>query len=98
MEKKKILFLILILSAALRLYSLSSGDPVNDEVFMAFRGIGLMDFDEADTQTTPLEWWDTEIPWWTNLSFHDHPLLVPATQSLSIKIFGESKRSTRKSS
>ena len=90
MEKKKILFLILILSAALRLYSLSSGDPVNDEVFMAFRGIGLMDFDEADTQTTPLEWWDTEIPWWTNLSFHDHPLLVPATQSLSIKIFGES--------
>lgn len=89
MTKKNILILILIVSAVLRLYGLSRGDTVNDEVFMAFRGIGMMDFDEAAAQTTPLEWWDPNIPWWTNLSFHDHPLLVPATQNLFMKVFGE---------
>lgn len=54
----KILFLILILAAALRLFALGSGDAVNDEVLIAFRAIGLMDFDLAEFQTTPLEWFD----------------------------------------
>ncbi|MBI3045946.1 MAG: glycosyltransferase family 39 protein [Candidatus Harrisonbacteria bacterium] len=89
MARKNILILILVISAILRLYGLSRGDTVNDEVFMAFRGIGMLDFDEAAAQTTPLEWWDPNIPWWTNLSFHDHPLLVPAAQNLFMKVFGE---------
>ncbi len=88
--QKNILILILIVSAVLGLYGLSRGDTVNDEVFMSFRGIGLMDFDEAEAQTTPWEWWDPNIPAWTHLSFHDHPLLVPLIQNISMKIFGES--------
>ncbi|MDO8429932.1 MAG: glycosyltransferase family 39 protein [bacterium] len=89
MDKKRILILILIVSAVLRLYGLSRGDTVNDEVFMSFRGIGMIDFDEAEFQTTPWEWTDPSIPWWANISFHDHPLLVPAAENLSMKIFGE---------
>lgn len=89
MDKKKVLLLILIVSAALRFYGLSRGDTVNDEVFMAFRGLGMLDFNETAAQTTPLEWFEHDIPWWTNLSFHDHPILVPAIQNLSMKVFGE---------
>ncbi len=89
MKNKKILIIILITSAALRLISLSSGDTVNDEVFMSFRGLGMMDFDEASAQTTPLEWLDPNTPWWTNLSFHDHPPLVFFIQHIFMKIFGE---------
>ena len=89
MDKKYILASILLISAALSLYGLSRGDTVNDEVFMSFRGIRMMDFNEAANQTTPLEWNDPNIPWWTNLSFHDHPALVPLTQHAFMKIFGE---------
>src|SRR3989344_8692064 len=89
MSKKSTLIFILAISALLGLYGLSRGDTVNDEVFMSFRGIGMLDFDEAAHQTTPLEWNDPNIPWWTNLSFHDHPILVPLTQHFSMKIFGE---------
>ncbi len=89
MTKKDILFYILIAAAALRLWGLSSGDPVNDEVFMGFRGLGMVDFDEAPAQTTPWEWFDAERPWWTNLSMHDHPWGVPLVQNLSMRIFGD---------
>ena len=88
-NKKQILLFILIISAILRLYGLSRGDTVNDEVFMSFRGMGMIDFNEAAAQTTPLEWNDPNIPWWTNLSFHDHPILVPLTQNFFMKILGE---------
>ncbi|TSC96395.1 MAG: hypothetical protein Athens101426_400 [Parcubacteria group bacterium Athens1014_26] len=81
--------MILIASAFLRLYGLSRGDTVNDEVFMSFRGLGMMDFDEAQMQTTPLEWYEPNIPFWTRFSFHDHPPLVFLTESISMKIFGE---------
>jgi len=89
MNKKQILTTILVISAILRLFALSNGDTINDEVFYAFRGIGMMDFDEAAAQTTPLEWYDPDIPVWTSFSFHDHPPLVFATQNISMKIFGE---------
>lgn len=95
MSKKQILILILVVSAFLRLGFLSRGDTVNDEVFMSFRGIGMMDFDEATAQTTPWEWTDPNIPWWAHLSFHDHPLLVPATENIFMKIFGENNFSFR---
>ncbi|MEK7085312.1 MAG: glycosyltransferase family 39 protein, partial [Patescibacteria group bacterium] len=80
---------ILILAAALRLYGLSRGDTLTDEVLYAFRAVGPLDFDEAEAQTTPLEWLDPNIPWWTSLSFHDHPPLVFWVQHIFIKIFGE---------
>jgi hypothetical protein len=89
MNKKQLLILILIIPAGLTLFGLSRGDTVNDEVFYAFRGIGMLDFDEAEIQTTPLEWQDPNIAWWTRLSFHDHPPLVFYTQHIFMKIFGE---------
>lgn len=90
LSKKNILFLILIAAAIFRLYGLSRGDTVSDEVFMAFRGLGMIDFDAASAQTTPWEWWDSERPQWTSFSMHDHPWGVPLVQNLSMKIFGES--------
>ncbi len=89
-RQRQILILILAAAAVLRLWGLSLGDTVNDEVFMSFRGLGMMDFDEAEAQTTPWEWFDPDIPAWAHLSFHDHPLLVPLTQNIFMKMFGES--------
>lgn len=95
MSKNKLLIIILILAAGLRLFSLSQGDTVSDEVLYGFRAIGLMDFDEAETQTTPMEWLDPDIPSWTKLSFHDHPPLVFYIQYIFIKIFGENNFALR---
>lgn len=78
-----------MVSAILRLWNISSGDPIGDEVLYAFRAVGILDFDEAEFQTTPLQWFDPQIPFWTKLSFHDHPPLVFLIQHLFIKIFGE---------
>lgn len=89
MSRERILIFILILAAVLRFWGLERGDPINDEVFYAFRAVGLLDFDEAEEQTTPLEWSDPDIPAWTSLSFHDHPPLVFWVQHVFIKIFGE---------
>ncbi len=89
MSKKDILLYVLIVAAILRLWGLSSGDTVSDEVFMAFRGLGMIDFDEAAVQTTPWEWWHADRPWWTNLSMHDHPWGVPLAQNISMRIFGD---------
>lgn len=90
MDKKKLVILaILIAASILRLWGLNRGDTMNDEVFYAFRAIGLLDFDHAEFQTTPLEWFDPQIPVWTKFSFHDHPPLVFWVQHYFIKIFGE---------
>jgi len=88
MDKKWIL-LILLIASLLRLYGLNQGDTVNDEVFTAFRAVSLVDFNEAEFQTTPWEWFDPHIPGWAKLSFHDHPPLVFWVQHFFIKIFGE---------
>ena len=87
---KKYLLIILLIAAVLRFYGLNRGDTVNDEVFYAFRAIGLMDFDKAPDQTTPPEWFDGHIPQWVNLSFHDHPPLVFWVQHFFMGVFGES--------
>ena len=97
---------ILIVAGIMRLWALGQGDPMGDEVLYAFRAVGMLDFDEANEQTTPLEWFDplvhssgrvpevyaigTGIPWWTKLSFHDHPPLVFLIQHVFMRIFGES--------
>ncbi len=76
-------------AAFLRLFNLGLGDPLGDESLLAFRALGMMDFDEAEFQTTPLEWFDPAIPKWTKLSFHDHPLGIFVAQNISMRIFGE---------
>jgi 4-amino-4-deoxy-L-arabinose transferase-like glycosyltransferase len=88
MNNKKLLFAILFLATILRLCFLSRGDVVSDEASYAFRGIGMMDFDEASLQTTPWEWTDPNIPFWAKLSFHDDPPIVFLVQHFSMGIFG----------
>ncbi|MDO8620097.1 MAG: glycosyltransferase family 39 protein, partial [bacterium] len=92
---KKILIAILLVSALLRVGWISRGDTVNDEVFYGFRAVGLLDFDEAGKQTTPLEWFDPAPPAWTGLSFHDHPPRVFWVEHLFIKVFGENNFAIR---
>jgi len=89
LNRKNILIAILILAASLRLFGLSKGDVLGDEALYSFRAVGMMDFDEAEYQTTPLEWFDGRIPAWTSFSFHDHPLLVFFVQHIFIVLFGE---------
>ena len=137
MIRKYPIILILLLAATLRLWGLERGDTINDEVFYAFRAIGLLDFDAAEEQITPLEWHDPSpfadcaalleaspadrdqlleklpqhcreeralknlsakgegVPWWTYLSFHDHPPFVFWVQHLFIKVLGENPISFR---
>lgn len=128
--------MILAVAALARLWGLAAGDLTgSDEIFYGFRAIGMLDYDNAPKQSTPLEWFDpinaankiipyppsvqeqcakeknavtklldlitghcnqnqkltAGIPWWTNLSFHDHPPLVFLVQHWSIKVFGENK-------
>ncbi len=89
MGKKQLIIIVLIVAAILRFWGLERGDTMNDEVFYAFRALGLLDFDHAEFQTTPLEWFDPNIPFWTKLSFHDHPPLVFWVQHFFLKVFGE---------
>ena len=88
-HRKKILFTILIIASVLRFWGLDNGDALSDEVLYSFRAIGMLDFDEAADQTTPLEWFDPSIPSWTKFSFHDHPPLVFAVQHVFMRVFGE---------
>ncbi len=107
---KKILIGILLVSAFFRIAWLGQGDVTgSDEIFYGFRAIGMLDYDNAPKQSTPLEWFDPinrankiiphpadlpakgGIPWWTKLSFHDHPPLVFLAQNISMGIFGENK-------
>ncbi len=91
MRYKHTLIAILVIGAVLRLLFISAGDPINDEASSAFRSIGLLDFDLAEFQTTPLEWFDPEIPRWTSLSFHDHPPLVFWIEHVAMGLFGETR-------
>ncbi len=93
--KKNWLIIILVLASLLRFYGLGRGDTMNDEVYYAFRGLGMVDFDEGKYQTTPLEWFNPQVPWWTSLSFHDHPPLVFAVQHFFLKIFGDNNAAFR---
>ncbi|MEK7640439.1 MAG: glycosyltransferase family 39 protein [Patescibacteria group bacterium] len=107
---KKLLIAILVVAALFRVVWLWQGDLTgSDEIFYGFRAIGMLDYDNAPKQSTPLEWFDPinrankiipypadlpkegGIPWWTKLSFHDHPPLVFLAQNISMGIFGENK-------
>jgi len=102
MKPRNFLVGLLVLACALRLIALTQHDMYTDEVLYSFRAIGNMDFDEAADQTTPLEWFDesrtqipNSIPWWTHLSFHDHPPLFFWVEHFSIKAFGENPFAVR---
>lgn len=90
MKNSRIIYLILIFAAILRIWNLNAGDPISDEGTNAFRSLGMMDFDAAEAQSTPWEWSDPLVPWWMHLSFHDHPLLTFYAEHFSFYVFGVS--------
>lgn len=78
---------IFLLGATLRFYHLGAGEILGDEPTYSVRSQGWVDTLASDTQTTPYQWFDV-VPWWTKLSFHDHPPLVFWFQWLAQAIAG----------
>jgi len=79
---------ILLLAAILRFWNVTSLDIQHDHAINSFRALGWFDYLVGDGQTSPINWFG-KIPWWGYLSFHDHPPLVFAAQSIAFAIFGE---------
>ncbi len=88
MGNKKWIFLILLLATTLRFVHLSFHDSYTDEAILAFRAIGLIDYDGSLIQTTPWQWVPV-VPWWAHLSFHDHPVVFFLLQHAAMRVFGE---------
>lgn len=73
----KRLLLILALAAFFLLFRITTVDMIGDDAIYSTRSIGLVDhmFGDDESQSTPLQWF-SRFPWWANLSWHDHPLLL----------------------
>lgn len=86
-----LLIAIVIGSAVLRFWGLGSAEVFHDEGFYAFRSIGYLDYIQNDSQTTPVQWFaDSAMPFWSSLSFHDHPPLYFLIQNIFFRLFGDS--------
>ncbi len=89
---KKNIFLILIIAVAIifRLYNIDTDEVMTDEGNYAMRAIGWNDFMQSGTLTTPWNWFSNQdtLPFWTLLSFNDHPPLHFFFIWLSAQIFG----------
>ena len=89
---KKHLFILaslIVLASFLIFFRLDRHDMLSDDAHYAFRSIGYFDFMTSNNQTTPVQWFGFR-PWWSYLSFHDHPPLFFFLQNLLFKIFGVS--------
>ncbi len=90
-KKHWIILIILFVAGILRFVSVAVPDVVTDEALYGFRSIGYLDYLASDNQTTPVDWFGVdERPFWTKLSFHDHPPLVFLIQYLFFSVFGVS--------
>lgn len=79
---------IIALGLILRLWGLSSSDLQGDAAINSFRALGWYDYLLSDIgQSSPLSWFGY-FPWWSYLSFHDHPPLVFALQHVFFRFFG----------
>jgi len=95
-RSKKILILILLVAAFLRLWNLGGADVITDEGLNGFRSIGYIDFFLSEFQPTPYDWLGTgDLPAWTKLSFHDHPPLTFIIQHIFFKLGGVNNWSLR---
>lgn len=91
LKSQHILIGILLVGATLRFWGLGTSEIFNDEGFYAFRAIGNLDYIQNDFQTTPIQWFaNSNLPWWTDLSFHDHPKLYFLIQNIFFRLFGDS--------
>lgn len=88
-KQKLLLVAIVILAAFLILFHLDRADMQHDDAHYSLRAIGYLDEMDSKRQTTPVRWFET-IPWWSKLSFHDHPPLVFLIQHLFFNFFGVS--------
>ncbi len=81
---------IVIIGAAFRLWNLGAAELTFDEGLYSFRSIGYLDYLESAAQPTPVQWFGaTPLPWWTHLSFHDHPPLFFLIQHIFFAMFGD---------
>lgn len=89
MNKKTVFILVIILLAGfLRFFNLGAADVVHDESINSFRALGYIDFfAEGNGQSTVFNWFN-KLPWWTSLSFHDHPPLSFMANFVFLNIFG----------
>src|SRR3989344_8863142 len=86
-----ILIAIMVLGGALRLWNLGAAELTFDEGLYAFRSVGYLDYLESAAQPTPIQHFDkTLAPFWTRLSFHDHPPLFFLIQYIFFSMFGDS--------
>lgn len=81
------LFAILALAVVLIFYRLSHVDMVGDDAHYSVRAIGLFDFMFGDEQfqSTPVQWFPV-MPWWSYLSFHDHPIFLFVISHLFLSV------------
>jgi len=93
-KQKFLLIFIVCLAAFLRLFRLGRADIMTDAAHYSFRAIGYLDWLFSDLQTTPLQWFGFR-PWWSYLSFHDHPPLIFLIQNFFFKIFGITTTTSR---
>src|SRR3989344_194291 len=87
------LWLILVLAAIFRFFSLGQADVIGDESTYSFRALGYLDY-FAETQSTPISWF-VSPPWWTKFSFHDHPPLNFLLNFFALSLFGPAAWATR---
>jgi hypothetical protein len=85
MNIDKKLWYILLLASFFILFKISQVDFLGDNTHYTIRSIAYMDFMFSDKQTTPLNWFD-KFPWWANLAFHDHPMLLFFVQHIFLSI------------
>ncbi|MFH1291699.1 MAG: glycosyltransferase family 39 protein [bacterium] len=84
----RILFItILVVAALLRLAFLSRGMIYMDESAYIYRGADWVDTLRSGTQKTPVDLMK-DLPWWTDVSFHDHPPLTFAINHIVIRTLG----------
>lgn len=81
---------ILIMAALLRLWNLDADEVRTDEGNYAVRAIGWNDFMFSTTLGSAWVWFQQaeELPWWTQLSFNDHPPLHFAAITAATRVFG----------
>ncbi|GEM_PF-2867381 len=89
MSNKKIFtFLILIfVTLFLRFFWLDKSNIIPDEPAYIVRSFGWVDTLWSQAQTTPTDWFKV-LPWWTKLSFHDHPPLTFVINFIFLNVLG----------
>lgn len=70
-------------------FRLGRQDMVTDDGHYALRSLGYFDYMGSQKQTTPIQWFGYR-PWWSYLSFHDHPPMFFLVQHIFFKLFGAS--------